>query len=92
MPEGLTTHEDATVTIPLDHYLSLKNEVEGKNKKLQVWKEGLEHVEIFLSFLRDSEEEMIEEQISNFNNTYDEAQITVKNGRVHIDIRPEASE
>lgn len=92
MPTVSDHPEDATVTVPLDHYLSLKSEVEGKNKKLQVWKEGLEHVEIFLSFLRDEKQEMMEEQISNFNNTYDEAQITVKNGRVHIDIRPEASE
>jgi hypothetical protein len=92
MPEGLNRHpEDATVTVGLNHYLALKESLEGQEKKLAIWKEGLEHVEVFMSFLRSEEEDLMAEHIETFNNTYDEAQIRVKNGKVSIDIRPEGA-
>lgn len=92
MPKPPEHPEEATVNVGLNHYLGLKQQLDGKDKKLEVWKEGLEHVEVFLSFLRDEEEELITEHIETFNNTYDDAQIRVTNGRVQIDIRPGTNE
>jgi 3-deoxy-D-manno-octulosonic-acid transferase len=83
--------EEAEVTINLQSYLSLKRDLDKRTTKLQAWKKGLDHIEIFLSFLHDQEEDLIEEHMERFNEEFDGAQLYVGNsGRVRISIDPTA--
>lgn len=79
--------EDAHVSINLRYYLTLQERLRKRGETLQAWKTGLDHIEIFLSFLHDQEEDLVEKHMDTFNEQFDGAQICVSDsGRVNVNI------